>query len=222
MRPFGGILLSVRRGFYSKLSYPQRRARYVGRKLLAAGILAVVLASIAVADRVGVFGRAHQADHDKYDGKTFRVVHVVDGDTLDVDAPDEVRRKPTTRIRLWGMDTPEVVDPRKPVEHFGPEASAFAKSLVVGATVRLELDATKTRDIYDRLLAYVILPDGRMLNRVLVEEGYAYADPRYPHKYKREFAKLMKRAQTARLGLWKDVRPTDLPYYLRDPNLPAP
>jgi endonuclease YncB( thermonuclease family) len=212
----------VRRAFHNKLSSPGRRFRYAGRKVVAACIVAVLLAAIPAADRLGVFGRAQARDHDKYDGKTFRVVHVVDGDTLDVGISDDVRHKSFTRIRLWGMDTPEVVDPRKPVEHFGPEASARAKSLAADALVRLDLDATQTRDKYDRLLAYVILPDGRMLNRVLVEEGFAYADPRYPHKYKREFAKLMKQAKTARLGLWKDVMPEDLPYYLQGEKLPEP
>jgi endonuclease YncB( thermonuclease family) len=218
----GGILPAVRRAFHNKLSSPQRRFRYTGRKLVAALVLASIMAAIPAADRLGLFGHAQARDHDKYDGKTFRVVHVVDGDTLDVDATDDVRHKPTTRIRLWGIDTPEVVDPRKPVEHFGPEASAFAKSLAANALVRLDLDATKTRDKYDRLLAYIVLPDGRMLNRVLVEEGYAYADPRYPHKYKREFEKLMKHAKTAGKGLWKDVRPNDLPYYLQNEKLPEP
>jgi endonuclease YncB( thermonuclease family) len=212
----------VRRGHQNKLSYPQRRLRYAGRKVLAGLVLALIAAGFVSADHFGLFGRAPTKDHDKYDGKTFRVVHVVDGDTLDVEPADEVRRKPSTRIRLWGVDTPEVVDPRKPVEHFGPEASAFAKRVLAEANVRLELDAVQTRDKYERLLAYVILPDGRMLNRVLVEEGYAYADPRFPHKYKREFAKLMKQAKAARLGLWKDLKPTDLPEYLQNEKLPAP
>ena len=212
----------MRRGWVSKLSDPQRRLRYGGRKLLVLLLAAALVGGVHVADRFGVFGRARTPDHEKYNGKVFRVVHVVDGDTLDVEIRDEVRRKPATRIRLWGVDTPETVDPRKPKpDHFGPEASAFTKDLANDANVRLELDPVSTRDKYERLLAYVILPDGRMLNRVLVEEGYAYADPRFPHKYKREFEKLMKQAKTAGRGLWKDVRPEDLPDYLHSEKLPV-
>jgi micrococcal nuclease len=66
------------------------------------------------------------------------------------------------------------------------------------------------------LLAYVFLPDGRMLNSVLVAEGYGYADPRYEHRYKASFARLQRQAMEARAGLWKDVRNEDLPYYYRE------
>jgi endonuclease YncB( thermonuclease family) len=94
------------RRFSSKLSYPQRRLRYAGRKLLAALVLALVGGGIVAGDRFGLFGRAKTPDHEKYDGKTFRVSHVADGDTLDVDVRDEVRGHATTRIRLWGVDSP--------------------------------------------------------------------------------------------------------------------
>ena len=211
----------MRRGWTSKVSDPQRRFRYAGRKLALLALVAVLAGGIHIADRLGVFGRARTPDYPKYSGKVFRVVHVVDGDTLDVDAYDNVRRRPSTRIRLWGVDTPEVVDPRKPVGHYGPEASAFAKAVAAGRDVTLELDPTSPRDKYQRLLAYVVLPDGNMLNRILIEEGYGYADPRFDHKYKREFERLMKQAKSAGRGLWKDVRPEDLPYYLKDEKLPA-
>lgn len=74
--------------------------------MVAALVLALLAAGFVSADRFGLFGRAPAKDHEKYDGKTFRVVHVVDGDTLDVEATDEVRRHPTTRIRLWGVEGP--------------------------------------------------------------------------------------------------------------------
>ena len=209
----------------SGLPFPSRRLRHAGRKGLLFLLVAAVLVGVHVADRVGLFGHARNQDHQKYDGNAFLVVRVVDGDTLDVDVPDEVRRTSATRIRLWGVDTPETVDPRKSKpDHFGPEASAFTKGLANGQWVRLELDPVRTRDTpeYKRLLAYVHLPDGRMLNRVLVEEGYGYADPRYPHNYKREFDRLMKQAKAAGRGLWKDVRPQDLPYYLKNERLSRP
>jgi micrococcal nuclease len=81
------------------------------------------------------------------------VVTVIDGDTLDVRIAG--RRE---RVRLIGIDTPETVHPTKPVECFGPEASARAAELLpVGSVVLLRRDV-EARDRYDRLLAYVTAP----------------------------------------------------------------
>ncbi len=154
------------------------------------------------------------ADMARYHDVQARVTHVVDGDTLDVAIADGARQ--TTRIRLWGVNTPETVKPDWPVEHFGPEASAFVKDQALGQTVRLELHPDSTRDAHGRLLAYIILPDGQMLNRVLVEQGYAFADPRYEHPALEEFLGLQDRAHTTRVGLWANPDPDHFPYYLPD------
>lgn len=181
--------------------------------------LALALAAVVGGDRAGLFGRARTPDRQKYHDQTFRVVHVVDGDTIDVDVPDGPHRR--TRIRLWGVDTPETKKPDTTTQHYGPEAAEFAASLTMPAgqpaTVRLELESGRdSRDKYRRLLAFVYLPDGRLLNRVLVEEGYAYADPRYEHHLKSEFQRLQTAARKAGLGLWGRARNEDLPYYYRD------
>ena len=175
--------------------------------------LLVIIAGLVLADRLGVFGRAPKGDAAKYHEKTFHVTHVVDGDTLDVDLPDGAY--PRTRVRLWGVDTPETVKANTPVQHFGPEAGAFTRRMTLHQPVRLELVGRETRDKHGRLLAYVFLPDGQMLNRLLVEQGYAYADPRYDHPHKAEFARLQRKALKAGLGLWAEVRQDDLPYYYR-------
>ena len=174
-----------------------------------------VLAVLKLADAWGGFGYAPVADFRKYHARTFRVTKVVDGDTLDVDEPDRRQKRKTTRIRLWGVDTPETVKPGTPPQHFGPEASAYAKQACAGQEVKLELDPDQTRGKYGRLLAYVFLPNGRMLNRVLVREGYGYADPRFRHAYSAEFRRLQDQARRNRRGLCKDVTPDELPYYLR-------
>lgn len=202
-----------------KLTIAQRRLRYAGRKALRSVIATAAVAVLVLADAAGVFGRAPASDLDKYDGSSFLVVHVVDGDTLDLDVPDGGRAH--TRVRLWGVDTPETVRENTPVQHFGPEASAFTKQAALGKRVKLELDPERPRGKYKRLLAYVILPDGRMLNRVLIEEGYGYADPRYDHRLRAEFLRLQRAAMKAGTGLWKDARPSDLPYYHRDLKLPG-
>ncbi|MFA6133104.1 MAG: thermonuclease family protein [Phycisphaerae bacterium] len=196
------------------LSIRQRRLRYGGRKGLLALAVALILGVLAYGDHDGFFGRAPTPDIEKYDRKSFQVVHVTDGDTLDVDIPDGGYSH--TRIRLWGVDTPETVKPNTPVQHFGPQAGSFTKQMISNQIVTLELEHSRTRDKYNRLLAYVYLADGRMLNRLIVAEGYGYADPRYDHPYKREFERLQKHAKSAGLGLWKDIRNEDLPYYFRE------
>ena len=201
-----------------KLTPGQRRLRYARSKLAGAALVATVVLVLILADRSGVFGRARKQDFKKYDGLSFRVVKAIDGDTIKLAVPD--RRKKTTTVRLWGVDTPETKKPGTPIQHFGPEAAAFTAAATEGKTVRLELYPLDTRDRYGRLLAYVYLPDGRMLNRVLVKEGYGLADPRFDHKYKSEFARRQREAIKAGRGLWKDVSPSDLPYHSRNVKLP--
>lgn len=199
-----------------KLTDRRRRLRVALRKARWSAAALLVAAALIAADRAGFFGtRPAQLpeDYARFHAKPFPVTRVVDGDTLDVDAPDGAQ--PHTRIRLWGVDTPETKHPHKGVGHFGPEAERFTRQACAGKVVRLELLRRSTRDRHGRLLAYVILPDGRMLNRELVRLGFGYADPRYPHTYQREFDSLQAEARTDRRGLWQDVREQDLPYYFR-------
>lgn len=97
------------------------------------------------------------------------VVAVVDGDTIDVELAGEV-----ARVRLLGIDTPESVDPDRPVECYGPEASALVRTLLTeGAEVRLERDE-EARDRYGRLLAYVFrVDDGLFVNEAILAAGAA-------------------------------------------------
>jgi micrococcal nuclease len=106
------------------------------------------------------------------------------------------------RIRLIGVDTPETKHPRKPVQPFGKEASAFTKQLVEGQEVRLEFDV-QLRDKYRRLLAYVHIGE-QMLNAELVRQGYAQVATFPPNvKYQEAFLTLQREAREARRGLWK-------------------
>ncbi len=88
---------------------------------------------------------------------SFKVLKVIDGDTIVVN----VRGNKET-VRLLGIDTPEAVDPRKPVQCFGKAASEKMKSFVEGKSVILVDDSTQgNRDKYKRLLRYVYLPDSK-------------------------------------------------------------
>ncbi|KKS44073.1 MAG: Micrococcal nuclease-like protein [candidate division CPR1 bacterium GW2011_GWA2_42_17] len=105
------------------------------------------------------------------------------------------------RVRYIGIDTPETVDPRKPVQCFGVEASKKNKELVEGKTVRLEKDITD-RDKYNRLLRYVWFGD-TLINQALVEQGYAKSYSYPPDiKYQDKFVAAEKKAREDKLGLW--------------------
>jgi micrococcal nuclease len=128
-----------------------------------------------------------------------QVTDVVDGDTIDVDLGNE-----EVRLRLIGINTPESVDPRRPVECYGAEASNKAKELLGGQMVYLEPDPSQDeRDRYGRLLRFVWLADGRLFNLEMIAQGYAY-EYTYESKYKyqAEFRAAQSQAQSQQLGLW--------------------
>lgn len=131
----------------------------------------------------------------------FEVTQVIDGDTIQV----VIDNKKET-IRLIGIDSPETVDPRKPVQCFGKEASAKAKSILSGKSVRLESDPTQgERDKYQRLLRYVFLEDGTNFNKLMISEGYAHEYTyNIPYKYQSEFKQAQKEAEENKRGLWAD------------------
>jgi micrococcal nuclease len=132
-----------------------------------------------------------------------RVVRVIDGDTVAV----EIGGKPE-HLRLIGLNTPESVDPRRPVQCFGREASAHAKALLPpGTRVTLERDPVQgDRDRYRRLLRYLFLPDGRNFAEAMIAEGfgleYTY---RLPYRYQTAFREAQRDAQRAARGLWSQA-----------------
>lgn len=149
-------------------------------------------------------------DWNRYHDKTFTVTKVIDGDTFDIDVPDSGSAH--TRIRLWGIDTPELAHFGKPVMHFGPEAFEFAKETLDGRSVHVVLSPKRTRGKFGRLLAYVYLErGGRMYNEMLLEQGYAYADLRFPHHYADQFESADRRARRDGVGLWADVTLEKMP-----------
>jgi micrococcal nuclease len=121
------------------------------------------------------------------------VERIIDGDTLVVAG--------VGAVRLIGVDAPETVDPRKPVQYFGAEASAFTRQIAQGKLVQLEFEGS-TKDKYNRTLAYVQLPDGRMLNEELIRQGYAHVDTAYPFSRMEAFRALERDAREQERGLW--------------------
>lgn len=126
------------------------------------------------------------------------VERVVDGDTFEI-MMDDKREK----VRMIGIDTPESVDPRRPVQCFGKEATKHLEALIGSKPVRLETDTqSDERDKYDRLLRHVYTEDGAHINARMIEDGYAYAYTQFPFEFRLEFLKLQTAARDAGKGLW--------------------
>jgi endonuclease YncB( thermonuclease family) len=130
-----------------------------------------------------------------------QVIKVIDGDTIEVNLNSKVEN-----VRFIGMDTPETVDPRKPVGCFGKEASDATKSLLTGKTVLLEKDV-EDRDIYKRILRYIYLDLGNgqtlFVNDYLVREGFAKTLNIPPDsKYADRFLQAQIEARSGNKGLW--------------------
>ena len=119
-------------------------------------------------------------------------------DTIHVSVNDQ-----KVKIRMIGLDTPEVVDPRKPVQCFGREASARAKTILGGQAVYLETDPSQdTIDKYGRTLAYVWV-NGRLFNLDMIADGYAF-EYTYdlPYRYQADFKAAENDARAQSRGLW--------------------
>lgn len=126
-------------------------------------------------------------------GTSGLVERVIDGDTIVVQG--------IGTVRLIGVDTPETVDPRKAVQYFGAEASAFTRQLADRQIVRLEFEGSRT-DRYNRTLAYVYLPDGTLLNGEIIRQGYGHAYVQVPFSKMQEFRAFEREARTLNRGLW--------------------
>ncbi len=129
----------------------------------------------------------------------YAVTKVVDGDTIKVTRENEMKT-----VRLIGVDTPETVDPRKTVQCFGKEASDFTKSLLDGQTVTLQSDNTQqVTDKYGRMLAYVYLSDGTLVNEKIIRSGYGYEYTyNVPYIHQKEFKEAQRLAELEGNGLW--------------------
>lgn len=148
-----------------------------------------------------LFGRS-------YNYSDILVKRVIDGDTLQLESGD--------RVRLIGIDTPEVHESDKlyrdsqrtqqditTIQKLGRKSYEFTKNLVEGKRVSLEFDVERY-DKYKRLLAYVYLKDGTFVNAEIVKQGYASLMTIPPNvKYADLFLKLYREARENRRGLWK-------------------
>ena len=129
----------------------------------------------------------------------YKVVKVIDGDTIDV-----MIGTTTERLRIIGIDTPETKDLRKVVQCFGAEASNEAHKVLGGKNVFLERDFTQgNRDKYNRLLRYVYFEDHNSFELHMIKNGFAHEYTYYmPYKYQKEYKMAELEARTKEVGLW--------------------
>ncbi|MCH8822091.1 MAG: thermonuclease family protein [Planctomycetes bacterium] len=165
-------------------------------------ICAIVLALLIVADHNGWLLVKNTDDMSAYHGRSTLVTRVIDGDTIEIDLEDALNNRPTTRIRLWGIDCPETAKPDQAGEPFAVEATGFTRSLVSGSRVTLLLESHRTRGTFGRVLAHVQLPDHSNLNEALLSAGLAAIDERWSHSLLGRYAQLQQAAKRSELGIW--------------------
>ena len=127
------------------------------------------------------------------DGRLLRVERVIDGDTVEL-----VSNGDSIIVRVVGIDTPETVHPRRPIEPGGPEASARARVLLAGQAVVFRYDPDERRDRtdrYGRVLGFLELPDGRDYGLVMIQEGHAVAYTRFRFSRQAEYVEAERRAR---------------------------
>ena len=128
------------------------------------------------------------------------VTRVYDGDTIEV----QPANGKTIKVRLIGIDSPEMDDERETVLFFAHMAKRFAFYHLYDKDVRLTYDWERTDD-YGRTLAYVFREDGTLFNEIIIKEGFAHAFTKYPYRedMRTRFRKAEKEARRLNKGLWR-------------------
>ena len=132
-----------------------------------------------------------------------KVIRVIDGDTIEIENGQ--------KVRYIGIDTPEIHNPKKPIQCFGQEAYLKNKTLVEGKQIRLEKDVSD-KDRYGRLLRFIFIQkestsEAIFVNDYLVREGFAFAATFPPDvKYSQTFRLAQQEAREKNKGLWKQCK----------------
>ena len=136
----------------------------------------------------------------------YKVTSISDGDTLSVDMNGK-----SELLRLIGIDTPEKNHPEKPVQCFAVAATMFLESEIdrAGGYVRLQADPTNdNRDQFNRLLRYVYLDDGTLVNKEILAQGYGFAYTGFPLQKMDELIEAERQARESESGLWSNCEPS--------------
>lgn len=159
----------------------------------------LIMALLISLSFVSCFGKDVKSNNlDKRNLEEVQVTKVIDGDTF-------IYRKngKNIKVRLIGVNTPELHHPFKKEEFFGKEAKDFTKDKIYNKKVYLEKDE-EDLDKYGRALRYVYLDDDKMLNEEILKEGFAETMTIKPNvKYENDFKEFLKKAKIERKGMWK-------------------
>lgn len=182
---------------------------WYARKRFQRHVISLIVGLVIVATGYYTESRSpHDTNPTPVPAGTYRVVKFDDGDTIVVDM-NGVEEK----IRFIGVDTPETHDPRKAVQCFGQAASDYTHQRIGDQPVRLETDPLSTnRDRYNRLLRYVYLPDGTLLNLDIIQQGYGFAYLSFPFTKSDDFRIAQTSAREQNKGLWSSCKPTTNQY----------
>lgn len=179
---------------------PQRPDAHARRtRAVIAAVLFIALFTIAALDRAGVFSPA-PVEFSELSGREVVVQRVVDGDTVVLDLVDPRTSKPM-RVRLWGIDAPELARNGAPAEPFANESRDALASMVEGRSVTILLEPGETRDRYNRVLAHIIVNDDSA-GALLVQQGMAESVERWRHRDTDRFEALELSARRAKRGIW--------------------
>lgn len=177
--------------------------RYYKRHALLTAVALIVAGLTFYVQRTGWLDNTAKSVQQDQPG-LYSVNHFVDGDTIAVNMNGKAEK-----VRFIGVDTPETHKPNTPVQCYGPAAAAFTQNTIGKNKVRLESDPLSTdRDRYGRLLRYVYLPDGALVNEKLIQGGYGFYYPYFPFSKSKQFAADEQAAIAARAGLWANCHPT--------------
>ncbi|MBN1932734.1 MAG: thermonuclease family protein [Desulfobacterales bacterium] len=128
----------------------------------------------------------------------FNVKSVIDGDTIIL--------SDGRHIRYIGINAPEVEHNEQKAQPYGEAAKQFNKNMVFSEKVHLEFDKDRF-DQYGRLLAYIFLKDGSLINAKIIAQGYAYFLGRSPNKkYDSLLLQCQRRAMSGHKGIWSRWR----------------
>ena len=117
-----------------------------------------------------------------------KVVSIHDGDTITI-----LQNKTQTKVRLFGIDAPELKQP------YGKKSKQFLANLIAGEVVEVNENG---KDRYKRIIGTIYL-NGADINAQMVANGYAWAYRKFSKKYTAQESK----AKSQKLGLWRDKEP---------------
>jgi micrococcal nuclease len=130
-----------------------------------------------------------------YDGDSIEVAGIGTVRLLGIDAPEHKASQRDRYYQRWGIEP-------STLRQINQSGKAYLIESVKGKTVVLKTEERK-RDRYNRLLAYVYLKDGRLLNRLLLEKGYAVVYRRFDFELKSNFLTAEARARDKKRGIWQ-------------------